>query len=495
MDENFTHSYSQCSDDDCNICKEARLKLLKDEAKEFEKVEVKLENSLDSLQDKELQNLKQQINDYLDKCLLSVPQKQESFDVKLDPNKEIITMNVGGKIFATNSINLSQSLVLSVIAKKFEHTMNSIFIDRDPETFDCIVDFLRGNLTEKDLLNIKGDLRKRTVLLQEATFYEIPDLVNLLKFAEGNEKKNEKTCDKEHSLGTQLMLNFESLFNKKMRTVEQGSYVMDKVERYVNTGYFHTVNVGGTDFQVGRDTFKKIQSTCGPNRHYINGGQFSWFIDRNPELFSYVLRVMRNQEPHVPTSLKDKFKVECEFFGIEYDQNTFYYSIDEMSNFIRTVDSTYISRGSKAAWNSFICTPVSTQIVQYFSVKIVNPEDYNIMIGCLPGDVNCQINDIYNKTGKWYYVFSDNLYGQWKTHSSSKEKVLGINRKPRKDEILTFKLDISKKTLSMYLDTDRTEHILTDLIPSREDGYKFAIVCYQPNMEFQLVNVPSYLIQ
>lgn len=103
----------------------------------------------------------------------------------------MIKLNVGGRVFATlkstltrNNTGDSESYFDGLLGGKFVTTVDtdgSFFIDRNPEHFQMVLDYLRmGRLPEK----------ATTAMLDEAQFYSLPDLVRQLQaMLDSQEKK------------------------------------------------------------------------------------------------------------------------------------------------------------------------------------------------------------------------------------------------------------------------------------------------------------------
>lgn len=107
----------------------------------------------------------------------------------LEKNKSftLITLNVGGQLFSIPETTLShsgqksyfQSLLLcrddSLLTLQTDENGN-IYIDRDPDVFHYILDYLRGY---KKFDKVDGTLAKK--LRVDAEFYRLPDLLQLLE--------------------------------------------------------------------------------------------------------------------------------------------------------------------------------------------------------------------------------------------------------------------------------------------------------------------------
>ena len=109
-----------------------------------------------------------------------------------DASSNIIELNVGGQIFATSRETLLQKgspyferLLESgetggaVIRGAQRDSAGRIFIDRSPDIFRHILEYMRGCSQQQLLDTIRDDKEKKS-LLEEALFYQIDDLVEKL---------------------------------------------------------------------------------------------------------------------------------------------------------------------------------------------------------------------------------------------------------------------------------------------------------------------------
>lgn len=98
----------------------------------------------------------------------------------MDRSAEIVNLNVGGKTFTTTKHTLLSvsdtffSVLLSGRIPSYKDQSGAIFIDRDPELFSIILNYLR---TSK-LFNVSEN--NVNILRHEAEFYGITPLVKQL---------------------------------------------------------------------------------------------------------------------------------------------------------------------------------------------------------------------------------------------------------------------------------------------------------------------------
>ncbi|XP_043747604.1 potassium channel regulatory protein isoform X2 [Cervus elaphus] len=95
--------------------------------------------------------------------------------------QELVTLNVGGKVFTTRSSTLKQfpgsrlTRMLDGRDQEFKMVGGQIFVDRDGVLFSFILDFLRTHQ-----LLLPTDFSDHLRLQREALFYELNPLVDLL---------------------------------------------------------------------------------------------------------------------------------------------------------------------------------------------------------------------------------------------------------------------------------------------------------------------------
>ncbi|KAK9840201.1 hypothetical protein WJX74_005381 [Apatococcus lobatus] len=100
---------------------------------------------------------------------------------------QVIKLNVGGTYFATTRQNLSRvpgtflaRLASEEASREGLYLDGALFIDRDPDVFSLVLNWLRGCRPAPDL-----ELRQCEQLIQEANFYGLLDLANALEVQKG----------------------------------------------------------------------------------------------------------------------------------------------------------------------------------------------------------------------------------------------------------------------------------------------------------------------
>mmetsp|Transcript_34044 Transcript_34044/g.101125 ORF Transcript_34044/g.101125 Transcript_34044/m.101125 type:complete len:158 (-) Transcript_34044:101-574(-) len=111
---------------------------------------------------------------------------EERAQVVLNYQDRIVLLNVGGERYFSTWETLCHSGVFASLLK-FKFDKEEIFIDRDGAPFKWILSFLRaisvGLFSKNYAINILEHLSyvERLAILEEAEFYEIPQLLGVLK--------------------------------------------------------------------------------------------------------------------------------------------------------------------------------------------------------------------------------------------------------------------------------------------------------------------------
>eukprot|EP00425_Heterocapsa_triquetra_P002048 CAMPEP_0195056646 /NCGR_PEP_ID=MMETSP0448-20130528/4948_1 /TAXON_ID=66468 /ORGANISM="Heterocapsa triquestra, Strain CCMP 448" /LENGTH=141 /DNA_ID=CAMNT_0040086485 /DNA_START=1 /DNA_END=426 /DNA_ORIENTATION=- len=111
---------------------------------------------------------------------------EERAQVVLNYQDRIVHLNVGGEKYFSTWETLCHSGVFASLLK-FKFDKEEIFIDRDGAPFKWILSFLRaisvGLFSKNYAINILEHLSyvERLAILEEAEFYEIPQLLGVLK--------------------------------------------------------------------------------------------------------------------------------------------------------------------------------------------------------------------------------------------------------------------------------------------------------------------------
>jgi hypothetical protein len=372
-----------------------------------------------------------------------------------------------------------------------------IFIDRDPECFDLIMEYFRGN---KLPVNFVPFGEKYDVLLEEAQFYEIKGLIDQIHTKCGEKPVESKKQLQENSHaktsdgiilseGLKLMNQFELEIESKLKelsyrlqlnskcTEEQSQ----KIRRYFGWTPVK-VDVGGVLFEAGSDTLSKIPKF---NELFCQESDGTIFIDRAPTAFNYVLRFLRAQSISTRSmgSVRSQFKQDIDFYGLECDISTSRIEFTDIHNVMfESKSNQYVcSGGGVSGWiknaKSF---PLGVG-THSMSIKIVRSVARNIMIGC-DGDKSVRVANIYG-TGKSFLCANSNVHGSWPSATTPAWGAL------KDGDIVTLTLDTEQKSLTVYLNANPNGVLICSNIPTLS-LYYFYVLSHDDNDVFQIVDQP-----
>ena len=192
---------------------------------------------------------------------------------------DVISINVGGRVFSTTKntiLRAGDGLLAKMVSSEVGVTRDSeenIFIDRNPEMFGSILEYLRtGRLYENDLSCSLDQLQ------DEAKYFGLTALL--------------KTIDK-----------------KKYMKMRPSSIV--------------SLNVGGTQFSTNMQTLMKCPDSmlammCNTDVPVAKDSNGAYFIDRDPEMFRFILAYLRSGYLRkLPQNYNlDDLAVEADYFGL-----------------------------------------------------------------------------------------------------------------------------------------------------------------------------------
>jgi hypothetical protein len=124
-------------------------------------------------------------------------------------NENRVTLNVGGRVFVTSRSTLArdrESMLAALVSGVFPVQTDgsgALFIDRDPEYFGQILNFLRDGVIDTDA----NSLAQNRALLREARFYQVRALEQLLDEVVRREsavKRSEPSEEKVYKLLTHV---------------------------------------------------------------------------------------------------------------------------------------------------------------------------------------------------------------------------------------------------------------------------------------------------
>ena len=211
---------------------------------------------------------------------------------------EVLKLNVGGKLFETQPETLTDgdrvegSRLQATFANNPELQQKAasneqFFIDRNPDTFQYILNWIRSGCLSRDVL--KDPCLKQRVLI-EARFFQLPQLVMAL---EDDANPSSEQHDPTQPLPDHPL---EAIMH---------------------------LNVGGTRFQTTLETLTTNERAQGSRLQatFENSdrpwSKINFFIDRNPELFAHILDWLRTGQLHTNLLLNHQsFRAEAAFFEL-----------------------------------------------------------------------------------------------------------------------------------------------------------------------------------
>ena len=405
-----------------------------------------------------------------------------------------VKLNVGGKMFSVSRDTLTnKESLLKTIVNHYEKDVvgddEVIFIDRDPENFGTLLEFLRGIPFENNTLSLSKKLE------EEILFYdieELKDVYNSNKDTNKDTKTNSKPseCDSE---GVKYMKQYEECVSKvyetncekrrKLNLVSQDH--KDKIARWVG-GEIVRLDVGGEIFET---TYKSLLSI--PDTYFYNifsdksnvcfEDDGTFFIDRSPEGFNLILGSLRGQYVNICS-----FRDICNFkhYNINsVNSNSLYF--EKSHNATISKDGVVTIKGNiSSVFDKCVMTNVRFKEKDSVSIRITKMTNNNIMIGCAPANTNITATNLYSISGKWILLSNKYVYGPW---GSLGNGVPGPNWSPIKaGDIITLKLDRTSNTLTVLLNNGYP-NVLSNSVPVCKEGYRFGVLGYTPGSEFMIV--------
>ena len=485
---------------------------------------------LNTLYDKQhnIKQLADEISSYVNSEAKALFSKINALNEKMEIEDDIettkmenvrIQLNVGGKLFSISSdclmkndslfkyilnhLHSHSSKVFSIEGdglrrKKTRSSFDSvIFIDRDPLCFDKICDYLRGE--QVDVTTNKN------VLLEEAKFYHIKSLVDLIKLNHKptNKSNDVKNNDKEKndSFPTKLT-SFEKqvkeandLLKEMSQNVVDVEEIENKISRYCKQPIVQ-VDVGGTIFTTSLLTLSHLPKDCLQHLH-----DNMYFIDRSPEGFENVLRQLREQKVHhLSIESHNKFSKDCQFYNIDSENTNMSVDMPYMTSNVKCEIKNdghvqYETLGDQSRFQKNVKSSkmFDRETPHYLSIRFDKVSDKNVMVGCFDSNELLESVDLYNTKGGWFYLLSGSeqpttqpLAQRWKSVSNRSIEF-------KENDIVTLKLDIGRQTLEYFHNNNPLPFISKEVPDSSE--YYFMISAYSPNVKFTIVDVPVFIGQ
>jgi hypothetical protein len=270
---------------------------------------------------------------YLKQYLIQLKNDYDQLKSKLTlynvPKSEVISINVGGKIFSTfkSTLNLKikkpqtnneyydphllQMLISGLCFVKLDDK-NAIFIDRDPYYFDYILNYLRSiNNNNNNIIiefNLPDNLKTLYYLRQEAEFYRLESLNDLIL-----NKLGISIYSLENINSTILRKDqFKDLINLcKLTSI--GNWFL--IYRASINGF------GSKDFYLKCENQSKTLVIIKTTQSYVFGGYTDkkwqakslWLEDKNAFIFSFI---NKDNKPILMKCQDPKFSIYCnQFYG------------------------------------------------------------------------------------------------------------------------------------------------------------------------------------
>jgi hypothetical protein len=414
-----------------------------------------------------------------------------------------LRLNVGGEKFSIGFKNALQcGLFRRLFLNKEEDGYDIpayysmyIFIDRDPSHFGDVCNFLRDG---------QCDIKDKNCLIDDARYYEIPELLTFIEEFHGKtNKKCKVVTPKNESKGVSLIKQFEDeleettqFINSHMLNEDSKKKIETLRERNENGTIW--LDVGGRQFLTTRSIVSKL-----PEDVVLEINSSDYFVDRNGEVFDLVLRVLRNQAlPRMNMTTKKRLQKELEYYGIEYPQQPkVTVNIPEIDdnclyNVIRTNDTYQAQDTTSSVFDKNYRTKRFENGTYYISVQVKKtPPSCDIMIGCCPGDTNVSHANIYKSIGRWFYCTNGSSYGNWGgvQNGNSSAAVTVVQ-----EDIVSLKLDTEERKLYVFHTVSSTGETkrwtLCKDVPIL-DSYCFAVSMFSSLHATSIVDVPDSVLE
>ena len=198
---------------------------------------------------------------------------------------DIVDFNIGGVAFATYKSNITKSIYIPNSKGLYEpsllHKMltdrvnakydknNAIFIDRNPQYFSFILDYLRKvNTVHADQFKLPKTAESRAELLDEAVFYELHSLADLIRLFSGSKILNAKNTNDLAKLGDlSLADNFRLIyrgslhgfgakdFHAKCDNVDKTLTLIKTTQSFIFGGYTSVAWDSSNQFKQDQDAY------------------------------------------------------------------------------------------------------------------------------------------------------------------------------------------------------------------------------------------------
>ncbi len=430
--------------------------------------------------------------------LVNVSKQPQKQNIEAGSVNRRVQFNVGGKLYSTSFLNVTkESSILQMVCVL--NPDQPIFIDRDSEHFDLIMEYFRGNKLPVTFTS----KTKRDSLLEEAEFYEIKGLIEQINKTEdkSTQKKLQEATSATKSTpssllseGFNLMTQFEEEIQLKMSELSEylqlgSSYTKEqnkKIRRYFGWTPVK-LDVGGVLFEAGEDTLSKIRTPSGSFVDlFSKESDGTFFIDRDPSAFHLILRNLREQTVSSASlgKLRNQFQDDLLFYGLDVKLATLEsISFTQLHNLSLNGNSVLTATGgSSNTWDKNAKSDPLTTGKHSLSVNITQSSARNIMFGCGP-DRNIQDMTMYTGPGKYLYLNNSTLQGAWTTSAGS--IVWGAMKV---GDTVTLELDIDELKLTAYYN-NQPNGVLICNVPQLPEYY-FYLFIHDNNDSIKIVDRP-----
>jgi len=241
------------------------------------------------------------------------------------------------------------------------------------------------------------------------------------------------------------------------------------------------LNIGGTPFFTSLSTLMSIKGTYFEvmvsekwKAQKLEDG--SYFIDRDPTVFRFILNFLRDGELDIEFRSKEELKLiikEAKFYQIQplikLLESTPIESVVSVSRFQKQDSTTQSPKfipgnnyalsnddkcaakiGKEIGWD---CNVLGNIIVNsgihLWKVKIIKSKFSNIMIGVVPSDANVSHKDIYTKCGYFIKAHNSKLFSG-PPYNYNNNPFCNAGRL-LDETIITIKLDFNERTISFII--------------------------------------------
>jgi BTB/POZ domain len=259
------------------------------------------------------------------------------------------------------------------------------------------------------------------------------------------------------------------------------------------------LNVGGQLFETSTSTLTSVE---GSYFHSLLSGRWaaphadndgSYFIDRNPNMFHYILDFLRGEElePELGQLSKDKaamLKREAEFYSLAELAATLERALRPPPpppphfapgpNYALSGDNTDAVKTSQDEYNATVLGPELQPGVPV-TIRIVCSSNLLMMVGAAPASINQSAHDNYRKCG--FYMFA---------HGGTKWSEGGVAGEEYHGSHVPH-----SSTIGVLMDGSRHVSFLVDgvncgvayTVPEERGVLRLAVLLYHPQDSVQLV--------